>query len=1077
MAGGPPAGHDGRVPRLRHRTGKTIGPAMLGLAVLFALALPAPAPAAFGYLGQWGGSGPGDGKFQAAFGIATDASGNVYVADCSRHDVQKFDQSGAFLAKWGSGPGPGNGQFNCPRDVAVDSTGVYVVDFYNNRVQKFDTSGGYLSQFDNAAHGTFDQPVGVAADGLGHVYVIDTSATDNSNQRLQRFDTNGTWQALIGSAGSGPGQYGKPYGVTTGTGGSIFVSDQGNNRVVGFTAAGAAGPTWGSFGTGDGQFGGLQQGLDADGNGDVYVADYTLNRFQKFSPTGAFLGKWGTTGSGDYQLSGPMDVASGASGVLYVLDSGNNRVVKYGEGAVALPTVATSAATSVKWSTATLNGTVNPQGTATSYRFEYGETTAYGSNTTATSAGTGSADVPASAALTGLAAERTYHYRLVALRGDTVVATGADMTFKTAPDPGGATGCGRVGHVVGVVSVCADDMTYDAGRWTASGNVILNTGLSVSGAVVINDSLADITSTGSVTVKVERSPAVEIGSGPLHITAAGVTDPTSNRSGLGVMTIGNPLGMLLGGVPFAPLLSHYVDATDGGGVILTGRPSFDLLGPLAGAALPTGSFSVGIHRTHARPFNVLGGSVTWSAIQLSSAWKIGFSVGYAEGPPSLWSAMGKFEAPFLPAGTGAELTGAFSGGALDQVGIKISTPGVPLGTTGIIMDTFGGSLKGLSGGADNPLIISVLVAGGWTKTNLPDPFNWILHIKDVTLSINTAGSGSLSGGVAVLDGEGRLAGGTASLTIQLSPSFQASGNLNVSFNAVAVSANLAAWAAMNRYHFTALGTVSGSVLGTTVGSASGVISDKGIGATTSVCVPYWTPWDGWEEWCGYVGAGLTWRNVSSIPPEVDWIGSNINQYVTVTASARAAAATRRFTVDGRDPFLYVEARGEDARNFELVSPFGIRYRPGSKRRDTFSQTIGDVTGIVVYGPPKGTWLLRSTAAKRTRFSVKTIPELGRIKPRAIRPASSKKRPLGSKVKRIRLAWRGSKLPRDTRVSLYVSSSKKAPGKRLTSKLRASGTTTVKLSSLAKGANYLHLVPRSGGVEFAAAYFPKPVWKR
>ena len=111
--------------------------------------LPAHALGTFGYLGQWGGPGSGNGKFQAPFGIATDASGNVYVADCMRHDVQKFDQSGLFLTKWGSGPAAGNGQCDCPRDVAVDASGVYVVDYYNNRVQKFDTTGGYLSQFDN----------------------------------------------------------------------------------------------------------------------------------------------------------------------------------------------------------------------------------------------------------------------------------------------------------------------------------------------------------------------------------------------------------------------------------------------------------------------------------------------------------------------------------------------------------------------------------------------------------------------------------------------------------------------------------------------------------------------------------------------------------------------------------------------------------------------------------------------------------------------------------------------------------------------------------------------------------------
>ncbi len=209
----------------------------LGLVVLLALVLAASALGAFGYLGQWGGSGTGNGKFQAPFGIATDASGNVYVADCSRNDVQKFDANGAYLTKWGTG-GTGNSQFDCARDVAVDATGVYVVDFNNNRVQKFDTTGGYLSQFDNSGvHGVFDEPVGIATDGT-NVYVVDTGPTSSPTPRLQRFSTTGTWQALIGSGGTGAGQYDTPIGVTTDTSGAVYVSDQGNSRVVKFDALG-----------------------------------------------------------------------------------------------------------------------------------------------------------------------------------------------------------------------------------------------------------------------------------------------------------------------------------------------------------------------------------------------------------------------------------------------------------------------------------------------------------------------------------------------------------------------------------------------------------------------------------------------------------------------------------------------------------------------------------------------------------------------------------------------------------------------------------------------------------------------
>lgn len=1165
--------------------------ASLSAVLLLAVTLvqPMPAGAAVGYLSEWGG-------LNNPTGVATDAAGNVYVAECTGNTVKKFSATGVLDASWDVSAGGGT-YGGCARDVAVDTVNkvVYVVDAdfsepYASVVKRFNLNGTVASpaQFtgSDTPGGAFKQAFGVATDGT-NVYVIDAGPTSPpfSPPRLLRFNTSGVYQApQIGSEGTADGQYSRLQGVAAEPG-FVYASDLYNDHALSrWNAAGAF-----QLATGNGQFGAEMRGsMDVDAAGDLYVADWGDNRIQKLDPTPTpplpqmqFLQMWGglAPGSGPETFNGPMDVASGPSNTLYIADTGNNRIVKYGDGA---PTVATGDATGVSGQAATLNGTINPQGTATSYRFEYGPTETYGSTTTDTAAGSGSADVPASAgltgltsgqtyhyrlvalrggvpvatgsdrtvttsgaptattgdatgvtwlvgtlhgiinpqggptqfqfqygldtsytsttpatpadagagmsdvavtgALTGLNADRTYHYRLVALRGGVVVAAGADRTFSTWPDPGTAAGCGRVGHTIGVVGVCADTMTYQAGRWTASGNVVLNTGVAVSGDVVLNDSLQQITSTAGVTVTVQRSTPVTIGSGSLSIATGGVSDPTSNRTGLGVLSIGNPLTILLANVPIVPLVTNYLDATDGGGVIVTGRPSFDFLSIFGDATLPTGSFSIGISRTASKPFNFLGGSVKWDALKLSPLWKIGFSVGYAEGPPSLLSLMGKFEAPFLPSGTGAELSGAFSGGSLDALGIKISTPGVPLGNTGIIMDTFGGSLKGLSGGANNPLIISVLVGGGWTKTPAPEPFNWILHIKDVTLTINTAGSGSLSGELDVVDGEGRLVKGTASLTLQLSPAFLASGSFLGTFNAVAVSASLGFTAALNTSHFTAQGSVSGSMLGVPIGSGSGVLSDRGIGATTSVCIPYWTPWGGWDEACSDVGAGLTWSNVTSFPPEVDWIGSNVNQYITLTASAaatgRAAAATRRFTVRHRDPFLYVEARGQEARDFELISPQGIHYGPATKRRDTFSQTIGEVTGVAVYGPAPGTWRLRSTVTKRTRFSVQTIPALGKVMPRRILPASTATRRLSACAANVRLAWgKSGMLPADTRLQLYAATSPKAPGKLLRSGLRTTGRVTIKVGSLASGASHLYLVPQSKGIEFGVVRFPKPVWKR
>ncbi len=92
------------------------------------------------------------------------------------------------------------------------------------------------------------------------------------------------------------------------------------------------------------------------------------------------------------------------------------------------PLVTTVAATGVTGTAATLNGTINPNGLATTYYFDWGTTTSYGNSTTAASAGSGSVNVNVSANLTGLVAGTTYHFRVVASNSDGV-SNGNDLTF------------------------------------------------------------------------------------------------------------------------------------------------------------------------------------------------------------------------------------------------------------------------------------------------------------------------------------------------------------------------------------------------------------------------------------------------------------------------------------------------------------------------------------------------------------------------------------------------------------------------------------------------------------------------
>jgi hypothetical protein len=77
-----------------------------------------------------------------------------------------------------------------------------------------------------------------------------------------------------------------------------------------------------------------------------------------------------------------------------------------------------------------LNGTVNPNGSDTTARFEFGLTVAYGSVTDELYFGSGTVALAVVAGLSQLACPRVYHYRAVATNANGSSA-GSDMTFTT----------------------------------------------------------------------------------------------------------------------------------------------------------------------------------------------------------------------------------------------------------------------------------------------------------------------------------------------------------------------------------------------------------------------------------------------------------------------------------------------------------------------------------------------------------------------------------------------------------------------------------------------------------------------
>jgi phosphodiesterase/alkaline phosphatase D-like protein len=116
-------------------------------------------------------------------------------------------------------------------------------------------------------------------------------------------------------------------------------------------------------------------------------------------------------------------------------------------GAAPAPSPAPSATTGgadVNGASATLSGSVNPNGVASSYYFEFGTTADYGQQTPPQSAGSGSSAVSVSASLSGLVANATYHYRLVAVGPNGALSIGADRTFATSG--AATTRLGLFGH-------------------------------------------------------------------------------------------------------------------------------------------------------------------------------------------------------------------------------------------------------------------------------------------------------------------------------------------------------------------------------------------------------------------------------------------------------------------------------------------------------------------------------------------------------------------------------------------------------------------------------------------------------
>jgi streptogramin lyase len=153
-----------------------------------------------------------DARVYTPYGVAVDASDNVWLADWGNDKIRRINhgRSQTFAGGTAGDAVSDNGleaQFLNPRGVAVDAAGiVYVADTGNHKIRKIWPSGktvtlagstqGFANGQGNAAQ--FDTPVDVAVDAAGKVYV-----SDQGNSRIRRIDVDGNVTTMAGYSATG----------------------------------------------------------------------------------------------------------------------------------------------------------------------------------------------------------------------------------------------------------------------------------------------------------------------------------------------------------------------------------------------------------------------------------------------------------------------------------------------------------------------------------------------------------------------------------------------------------------------------------------------------------------------------------------------------------------------------------------------------------------------------------------------------------------------------------------------------------------------------------------------------------
>lgn len=270
-------------------------------------------------------SGQGEQTLNMPHDIAIDAE-KVFVSDRLNHRIVVFSTEGDFLFSFGK-YGKNVGEFNEPRGLFVSDKKLYVVDTKNHRIQIFTSNGVFLKMFGEkgSKEGQFYEPKDIAfSPDASIIYVADTS-----NHRIQALNIDGLPLFSWGKYGKDEGSFRSPSCVFVSKGGDVWVCDLQNQRIQVFSEKG--------------EFALVLKPTDniafyypysvslTDEGMTIFVSDTYNHRIQVFDISFQGIAQIGAFGQGLGQWHYPMGMAWTSDGKLFVVDSGNNRIVVMGK--------------------------------------------------------------------------------------------------------------------------------------------------------------------------------------------------------------------------------------------------------------------------------------------------------------------------------------------------------------------------------------------------------------------------------------------------------------------------------------------------------------------------------------------------------------------------------------------------------------------------------------------------------------------------------------------------------------------------------------------------------------------------